>query len=169
METIKKREFKMNRNIITIEGRDAIKELLDKLREENKHWTEEKRIAALQGDLSENSEYISAKENIRNTDRVIHKLENILDKNTAVDTKNRVFRNMVLFGSEVKLIRKTKDTEEELNVRIVGTNELIYLQKTTDTTLISNISDVGRYLIRKEPGDKIRVKEFVYEIVDILN
>ena len=156
------------KKIITLEGYDYITNLFSKLKKEKEHWVEEKRIAAEQGDRSENAEYQGAKENIRNIDKRLYKLDYIIKNTTAVDTSKRAKSNIILFGGTVKLLQTAGEIEEELCIKIVGTHELVYTQKITDCLCVSNISPLGSMLMRKEVGDDVDFKNINYEILEIL-
>ena len=158
----------MNKNIITLDGYDEIIRIFNKLIKEKEYWVVEKQIAAQQGDRSENAEYIASKENIRNIDKRLYRLNFIINRTTSVDIKKRKTNDKVLFGSTIKVLRiDSNDNEEELFIKIVGTYELIYIQKTTKYLCISNISPLGSKLMRKEVGDDIELNGFEYEILEI--
>lgn len=155
-------------NIITIDGYDAIRKQFETLKKEKAHWVEEKRVAAAFGDRSENAEYQAAKENIRNIDKRLYKIDHILSVANVADTRKRKRSEIVLFGDTVKLEKLQGDISEELTVRIVGTNELQYLPQVQDVTYISNVSPLGRLLIGKEEGDVEEFNGIEYEILEIL-
>ena len=154
----------MNKKLITLDGYDEMTRIFSKLKIEKAHWVVEKQIAAQQGDRSENAEYIAAKENIRNIDKRLYKLDWIINNTTAVDISKRKNTEMILFGSEVKLL---KDDEKEFCVKIVGTHELIYTQKINDCLCISNVSPMGIRLSRMEVGDEFELKKTGYEVLEI--
>ena len=145
---------------ITEIGYEEIVKLFSTLKKEKIFWTEEKRIAALQGDRSENAEYIAAKENIRNIDKRLCGLNKVINNATMVKVRKDK-KDKVLFGSEVLL---EDNTGELLKIQIVGTHELIYLQKVVDIQCVSNISPLGQELMLKSLGTKIVVKENTYII-----
>jgi len=153
------------KDLITLEGYNEITRLFKKLQEEKKHWVKEKQIAAEQGDRSENAEYQAAKENIRIIDKQLFKLDRIINTSQAVDISKRTNNDIILFGSNVKLLKNEK---EEVCYQIVGTNELIYLQKIKEGCLcISNISPMGKELFRKEIGDTFELNDNEYKIISI--
>ncbi len=154
-------------NIITIEGYDEITRLFNQLKEEKEHWVREKQIAAQQGDRSENAEYIAAKENIRNIDKRLFKIQAIRSKAQIADTRKRQKPNVVLFGSVISVLKIEGETEEEMKIKIVGTNELQYVQKITKELCISNISPLGKQLIGKKEGEQVSVGKIEYEIEEI--
>lgn len=160
--------MKNNKMIITLDGYKEVTKLLKKLKKEKEHWVEEKKIAAEQGDRSENAEYQGAKENIRRIDKQLYKLKYIVEQTRAVDTSKRTNIDIVLFGATVKLLKSSYSGEEEICIKLLGTHELVYMQKTTDCLCISNISPVGSQLLRKEVGDEIEINNFTYEVLEIL-
>jgi len=160
----------MKKDIITLDGYDEIIRIFSKLKKDKEYWVKEKQIAAQQGDRSENAEYISAKENIRNIDKQLYRIDFILNKTTAVDISKRNNKSKILFGSVVNVLKIDKNNnEEELCLKIVGTYELIYIQKITKCLCISNISPLGSKLMMKEIGDYININDFEYEILNIEN
>lgn len=163
------------KNLITLQGYNEIISLFSKLKTEKEYWVQEKQIAAQQGDRSENAEYICAKENIRNIDKRLYKLDYIIKNTRAVDTTKRKKPKMVLFGSKIRVIKSFDDSKEELTLKLVGTHELTYIQKSvkinnpSDFTLcLSNVSPLGSKLLKKEVGDEIEVGDYLYEILEII-
>ncbi len=163
------------KNIITLKGYDEIIKLFSSLKIEKEHWVEEKRIAAEQGDRSENAEYISAKENIRNIDKKLYRLDFIINNTRAVDTTKRKKSDIVLFGSTVLVNKSSKQGDEEMLLKLVGTQELIYIQKVEKREnpnnfplCLSNISPLGSQLFKKEVGDEIEIGEYIYELLEII-
>jgi len=154
--------------IVTLEGYDYISKLFSDLKKEKIHWVEEKRIAAEQGDRSENAEYQGAKENIRNIDKQLYKLKWIIENTKAVNTSKRTVTDIILFGSTIKVLKTDSRGEEELCLKIVGTHELVYTQKITDCLCISNISPLGKLIMRKEVGDEVDFRDITYEVLEIL-
>lgn len=160
----------MNRskNLVTLEGYDEITRVFSILKKEKEYWVREKQIAAQLGDRSENAEYISAKENIRNLDKRLFRINNILGIVNMVDISKRKSSDMVLFGNVVKLLKISENEESELVVRLIGTHELLYLQKNVTEVCISNISPLGRKLVGKSVGEVVFVNNIDYEIIEII-
>ena len=148
--------------MITQEGYNLILNKINELTEKQKYWIEEKRKAAQQGDLSENSEYEYAVEEIERTSLELIKLTNILAKENVFDISNRR-KDRVVFGSFISLNDENKNI---LKVRIVGSEELTFI-KDKNYLPISTSSPMGKELIGKEVGDEIVVKDLEYTIVDI--
>lgn len=140
-----------------------VKEFNNLLRVEKPHWVKEKEIAAQFGDRSENAEYISAKEMIRNIDKRLRFLDKII-KNSEVIDIDKIPHVKVNFGSCVKLL--DLESEEEKTFCIVGTYET-----NPNENLISNKSPLGRALLGKELNEEfefnINEQTFEYEIIEI--
>lgn len=159
----------MAQSIITLEGYDEITRLFKALKIEKEHWVEEKQIAAQQGDRSENAEYQAAKENIRRIDKQLYHLDNVIKNSKALDTKKRGIPSIVLFGSIIKVNQiDDKGLENEMLIKLVGTKELVYVQKVSEELCVSNVSPLGSQLLKKEVGDEIEINKFIYEIMEIL-
>ncbi|RXK07990.1 GreA/GreB family elongation factor [Halarcobacter bivalviorum] len=140
-----------------------VKEFNNLLRVEKPYWVKEKEIAAQFGDRSENAEYISAKEMIRNIDKRLRFLDKII-KNSEVIDIDKIPHKKVNFGSCVKLL--DLESEEEKTFCIVGTYET-----NPNENLISNKSPLGRALLGKELNEEfefnINEQTFEYEIIEI--
>ena len=123
----------------------------------------EKEIAAQHGDRSENAEYISAKEMIRNIDKRLRFLEKIINNSNVIDT-TKIPHEKVNFGSEIIML--DLEHEEEKCYIIVGTFEANLKENK-----ISNKSPFGRTLLGKKLNEEfvfsINNEEFEYEILDI--
>lgn len=100
------------------------------------------------GDLSENSEYLEAREEQGRVERRIFELENILKNPTIISEKKRC-GSKVEIGSTVEVLRDRKS----LKFIIVGSSEA-----KPEEGFISNNSPLGKELIGKEVGDKIVIK-----------
>jgi len=153
------------KQLITIEGKTELVKAFNKLQKEKRYWVQEKKTAADLGDLSENAEYHAAEEHIRNIDKKLFEIDSILNNAQVVDISKRN-KDIVCFGSKVTLL---KEDSEKVCYQIVGTNELLYLQKTNNDCLyISNLSPMGKELLRKKVGDSFVVNDFEYEILEII-
>ncbi len=155
----------MQKELITEFGYENIlKEFKQLLEIEKPHWVKEKEIAAQHGDRSENAEYISAKEMIRNIDKRLRFLDKIINNSDVIDTAKIPPHKKVNFGSEVKVL--DLNTNEEKTYIIVGTFET-----NPSENKISNKSPLGRVLLGKELGEefefKINNQQFEYEIQEI--
>ncbi len=154
----------MQKELITEFGyKRFVKEFKQLAEVEKPFWVKEKEIAAQHGDRSENAEYISAKEMIRNLDKRLRFLEKIINNSTVVDT-TKIPHTKVNFGSVVKVL--DLDSEEEKTFIIVGTFET-----NPNKHMISNKSPLGKVLLGKELGEEfefsINNQVFEYEIIDV--
>jgi len=134
----------MNETYLTEEG---LKELQEKLHElktnRRREIAEAIHTAKEQGDLSENAEYVNAKEEQRRIETEIANLESTL-KHAEVIIQTGT--DEVGIGNAVELMCDGKRTE----YRIVGSNEANPL-----ASKISNESPMGQALLGKKKGDKI--------------
>ena len=154
----------MQNDLITEFGyKKIVREFKNLLEKEKPFWVKEKEIAAQHGDRSENAEYISAKEMIRNIDKRLRFLEKIINNSNVIDT-TKIPHEKVNFGSEVKVLDLQND--EEKCFVIVGTHET-----NPHENKISNKSPLGRSLLGKSLNEEfifsINNQEFEYEILNI--
>jgi len=142
---------------------EYIKEFNQLLKVEKPHWVKEKEIAAQFGDRSENAEYISAKEMLRNIDKRLRFLDKIIKNSDVIDI-DKIPHEKVNFGSCVTL--EDLNSEEEKLFCIVGTYET-----NPNKNLISNKSPLGRALLGKELNEEfefsINNETYEYEIKKI--
>jgi transcription elongation factor GreB len=110
--------------------------------------TQEVSDAAAQGDRSENAEYIYGKKKLREIDRRIRFLSELIDKLEVVDPKE-VKADRVKFGATVVV-----EDEDGLTktYQIVGEDEV-----EGKLGQISHVSPVGRALFNKKEGDSVTV------------
>ena len=115
------------------------------------------------GDLSENAEYHSAREQQSFIEGRIQELEGALSHAQVIDTTS-LSGDKIVFGATVKL--SDADTEQESTYQIVGQYEA-----NLDKGLISLLSPLAKALIGKESGDIVEVKtprgEKSYEILSV--
>ena len=146
------------------------KEKIEELKEKLKELKTEKRFeiadrlkrAKEHGDLSENFEYSQAKEDQEKLEREIFDLENLI-KNSNIITKPKS-KGVVCVGLTVTLKQPSKSP---VSYTIVGSEESDPFHNK-----ISNVSPIGKALIGKKAGDKVKIKtpkgnEVEYEIVGI--
>ncbi|WP_321311409.1 transcription elongation factor GreA [Halarcobacter sp.] len=154
----------MQKELITEFGyKNIVKEFKNLLEVEKPHWVKEKEVAAQHGDRSENAEYISAKEMIRNIDKRLRFLEKIVNNSTVIDT-TKIPHIKVNFGSQVTLL--DLNTDEKKVYIIVGTFET-----NPNENKISNKSPLGIALLGKELNEEfefsINNQSFEYEVIDV--
>jgi transcription elongation factor GreA len=134
---------------LTPDGIEKVKVELDVLINEKRPEIARRLRAAIEmGDLSENADYISAKEDQGFIEGRIMELEHILKNVVAIEeTENREF---VEIGSEV--VVKEEEYEEE-TFSIVGSNEA-----NPSKGKISYESPIGKALLKHKAGDIVRVE-----------
>lgn len=145
------------------------KEGLEELKKEYQELVKEKRPAVIErvaqaramGDLSENSEYHAAKEELSLIDGRIEELSEIM-KNTAVIQEQAVGNKIVQLGSKVKV---SVGKKHEL-FTLVGEWEADPKEKK-----ISHESPLGKALIGKKEGEDFEVEapagKINYTVVEI--
>ena len=105
--------------------------------------------AASNGDRSENGDYIYGKRRLREIDRRIRYLTKRLGSAVVVDPAERGDTEEIYFGATVTYASRSG---EEQTISIVGMDEI-------DTTRgrVSWISPIAKALLRKHPGDIVRL------------
>ncbi|MBR4927653.1 MAG: transcription elongation factor GreA [Alphaproteobacteria bacterium] len=149
---------------MTAQGHMALNEELKRLK-----YIERPRIVAAieeargHGDLSENAEYHSAREQQSFNEGRIQELESALSHAQVIDP-TKLSGEKVLFGATVSLC--DDDTGDEKRYQIVGQYEADLEQGK-----ISLLSPIAKALIGKQIGDIVDVKtpkgEKSYEILDV--
>lgn len=147
--------------IITSEGYEKLTRELEILRREKRPAAIERlKKAREMGDLSENSEYVAAKEGLSFVDARILQIEEML-KNAEI-TEKSADRSTVKIGDEVVI---AIDNETK-TFRIVGEHEA-----DIQTGKLSHKSPIGMALLGKRKGDMIKVRvpagQVQYKILDI--
>ena len=150
--------------LLTKEGYEKIvQELEDLVTVKRKEVAERIKEAISYGDISENSEYDSAKNEQAELEDRIHKLENMIRKAKIID-ESEISEDRVNVGLKVKL--KEKKSAEEYEYSIVGSTEADPFEGK-----ISNESLLGAALLGKKKGDEVEITvpdgTFKYKIVDI--
>ena len=139
---------------------DLKKELEELVHVKRPKIVERLSYARSQGDLSENSDYHHAKEELDFLDGRIAELESVL-ANAKIVASNRS-KGKVGVGSKVRL----KVNGQEHTFHVVGEWEADPKAKK-----ISHTSPLGQALIGKKPGDKVKVEapagQITYEILEI--
>jgi len=133
---------------LTSEGFLKLEEELDDLKKNKRPEiiTAIKEARAL-GDLSENAEYSSARDNQAKIEARIKEIEFTLEHATIIENSND---GQVRVGSVVTIKYEEDDEEEEYT--IVGTNEADPFENK-----ISNESPIAVAVLGKKEGDKVSV------------
>lgn len=150
--------------LLTQEGYDKIvaehEELVSVRRKE---VSERLKEAISYGDLSENSEYDSAKNEQAELEERILKLENMIRKAKIIN-EQEMCADQVSVGLKVTV--QDIDSGEEMSFTIVGSTEADPFNGK-----ISNESEVGKHLLGKKKGDTVEIVVpdgiINYKIVDI--
>lgn len=137
-----------NHVVLTKEGLKQLQERLDYLKNVKRQECT-KAIAAARafGDLSENSEYVAAKEEQSLCESEINELEEKIRNAKVIDAKN-VDSSKVGLGCTVTIKDLTFD--EELEYKLVGSTE-----SDPANGLLSNESPAGKALMGAKVGDII--------------
>ncbi len=138
----------MNKIQLTQEGLDKLREELRDLKENQRQEAVDRlQKARGMGDLSENSEYTAAKENLELVEKRIQEIEEVT-KNAQI-VANNVNYQQVSLGSVVMIETDgQKDT-----FRIVGEFEADPLQKK-----LSSTSPIGKALLGKSLGETVEIE-----------
>ena len=137
------------RNYITPAGYARIRNELDELlRVERPRVVDAVHWAALNGDRSENGDYIYGKRRLREIDRRIRFLTRRLDIAEVVDPACQQNVEQVFFGATVTILDEQGD---EHVYQIVGVDETDFARGR-----ISWVSPLARALIKAQEGDLVR-------------
>ncbi len=135
------------KNLLTSEGWKKAQDELEFLKTKRRREVADAiQRAKEQGDLSENAEYVEAKEQQGLLETRIAELEAMI-KNA--DVVEKTAGDIVAIGDSVKLRLNGK----ELDYKLVGPNEADPLKG-----LISHESPIGTAILGKRPGDKVDAK-----------
>lgn len=151
-------------NYLSQEGFEHLKKELEHLRNvQRKEIAERLEYAKSLGDLSENAEYQTAKDDQLATEARIAQIEDILGSAVLISVE-KTRGSQVDFGSTV-IIKKDGHSEPE-TYTIVGSEECDPLSQK-----ISNDSPLGRALLRHKKGEEVMVHtpkgEIKYKILDV--
>jgi transcription elongation factor GreA len=154
----------MERMPITQAGFAALEaELKDRQQVQRQRIIQAISEARAQGDLSENAEYHSAKEQQSLNEGRIQELESMIGRAEIIDV-TKLTGQHVKFGATVKLV--DEDTEDEKTYMLVGEPEA-----DVKAGRVSIGSPIARALIGKTIGDQVTVRtpggEKSYELVDV--
>ena len=150
--------------LLTQEGYDKIvAEYEDLVTVKRKEVAERIKEAIAYGDISENSEYDSAKNEQAELEERVMKLENMM-RNAKILDHNEISDDAVNVGLRIKI--KEISTGEVMDYTIVGSTEADPFEGK-----ISNESEVGKQLIGKKIGEKVDVNVpdgvVSYEVLEI--
>ncbi len=150
----------MKDRYLTKDGLEKLREELEDLKiVKRREIAEAIHTAKEEGDLSENAEYVNAKEEQHRLEEKIAQIESVI-KNAHV--VSRAGKSKVTVGNMVLIVCDKK----EIEYKIVGSDEANPLEG-----MISNESPVGRALMQRKKGERILIPtpvgEKECEIVDI--
>ncbi|MCM3710818.1 transcription elongation factor GreA [Sporosarcina luteola] len=135
---------------MTASGKKKLEEELEFLKTvKRKEVVERIKIARSYGDLSENSEYDSAKEDQAFVEGKISSLESMI-RNSVIITEDEMNTDEVQLGKTVTF-KELPDGDEE-TYTIVGSAEANPIEG-----LISNDSPIAKGLIGKGKGDEVKI------------
>lgn len=135
---------------MTLEGKQKLEDELEDLKiNKRKEIVERIKIARSYGDLSENSEYESAKDEQAFVEGRISTLEKMIRFAEIIDDKN-VEADIVSLGRTVTFVELPDEEEESYS--IVGSAEANPLQGK-----ISNDSPIAKALLGKRVGDEVSI------------
>lgn len=152
------------KHYMTLEGKKKLEDELEYLKSERrKEVVERIKIARSFGDLSENSEYDSAKEEQAFVEGRISQVENIL-RNAVIIEDDGNNTNVVSLGKTVRFVELPDGDEEEYT--IVGSAESDPFEGK-----ISNDSPMAQSLLGRSIGEKVVVNtpggEMEVEILEV--
>ena len=151
--------------LLTPEGLEKLRAEAEHLRGEGRRQVAQRISEALQtgGELSENQEYLDAKEEQARLEQRLARLDERL-ANARVIRRTRKPPDAVAVGTKVRL--KDMDANETVEYRIVGSAEADPAQQK-----LSNESPVGRAIIGRKKGEVVEVAaprgSLKYKILDI--
>ncbi|RLC62589.1 MAG: transcription elongation factor GreA [Chloroflexi bacterium] len=149
---------------LTAEGAESLRQELEHLVNVKRPELAERLHKAIQqGDLSENADYIAAKEEQGFLEGRIQEIEAMLRKAVIIEEEDGP-KDVVVLGSRVTIVEK--GIEEVETFRIVGPAEA-----NPTTGNVSNESPLGQALLGRRVGDTVTVEapagEIVFRIVAI--
>lgn len=138
------------RNYMTPQGYARLKSELSQLLDaERPELVKVIAWAAGNGDRSENGDYIYGKKRLREIDRRIRYLTRRLGTAVVVDPAARGETEQIYFGATVTY---ATDDGDEHTVAIVGMDEV-----DPGRGRVSWISPIAKSLLRRSPGDRVRI------------
>jgi len=144
-------EIVMEKEPITIEGLEKLKEELIFLKEKKRpQIVQAIAEARSHGDLKENAEYHAAKEQQSYNEGRIEEVNDIIARANVIDVKKINNEGKIIFGSTVYL--ENLDTGEKIKYKIVGKDEADLKSK-----LLYFKSPIGKGLIGKNKNDLVAI------------
>lgn len=147
---------------LTQQGVDELKEELNELVGQRGEIADRIKTAREFGDLAENAEYSSSRQDQERNEARISEIEHILANVQIISATGK--SGKVVLGSIVKL--KSADNKTTKQFQVVGTVEADPLNGK-----ISDESPIGRVLIGKKQGEEVEIKTpaemTTYKIVEI--
>jgi transcription elongation factor GreA len=152
---------------ITKEGMIKLKEeLFYLITEKRPHAIEEIARAKAHGDLRENAEYDSAKEEQSKLEIRIKYLEDLQTQLKVIDISN-LPKDIIKFGSKVKILNLK--TNKEITSQILSDYEA---EKANTISILSETSPVSQAIMDKKTGSTVEVNTPVglieYKILEII-
>lgn len=149
---------------MTVAGKQKLEDELEHLKTvKRKEVVERIKVARSYGDLSENSEYDSAKEDQAFVEGKISSLESMI-RNAVIITEDELNTDEVQLGKTVTF--KELPNGEEETYTIVGSAEANPVEG-----LISNDSPIAKALIGRKKGDRVKIQtpggEMSVEVLEI--
>jgi len=141
----------MQRVPMTVEGAEALREELQRLKTEVRPRIVKAIASAREhGDLKENAEYHAAREEQSFCEGRIAEIEGKLSVAQIIDVKSMQHTGKVIFGTTVTILNV--DTDEERVYQIVGEDEA-----DIKAGKISVTSPIARGLVGKAEGDVVQI------------
>jgi transcription elongation factor GreA len=154
----------LKENILTKEGYNALKKEIEDLSTRRRREVAERIKTAREfGDIAENAEYDSAKNEQAMLEARIAKLEERLASSRVIE-KRDISKDVVSVGSTVRL--RDVDAKQTVEYRIVGSAEA-----NPAELKLSNESPVGKAIIGHKKGETVEVTtprgSLKYKILEI--
>ncbi len=142
-----------NENILTLEGKKQLEaELRELLDVKRPNVIKQLQEARQQGDLSENADYDSAKNEQANIEKRINEIKDILANSTLIGSnKTKRSSSSVKIGSTITIL--DMDSKAKESFTIVGETEANPANRK-----ISNVSPLALAVLGKEIGVTVEVK-----------
>jgi len=134
---------------ISREGLDELTKGLAKLEKRRDALQREVGEAAEKGDLSENAEFIAAKESLSFVNSKINELQAKISRADIINTTHAPV-GTVVFGSTVNIYEH--NAGQDITYQLVGEGEADFTQNKILTS-----SPIGRALLQKKVGDIVEV------------